>query len=96
MSAFFIATVKIKDQGKFQEYAQKAGASLKSFGGELLERGQARAVLAGSADHNAAAIIRFPTLSAVNDWYASQPYQAIIPLREEAADMTIVAYETPA
>ena len=28
-------------------------------------------------------------------WYASDAYQAIIPLREEAADMTITTYDAP-
>jgi len=93
MTAFFIATVKIKDPAKFGEYAQKAGASMKDFGGALVERGKLQKVLAGNADHNAVGIVRFPDMDTLENWYASPAYQKIIPLRDEAADITIIAYE---
>lgn len=96
MSAFFIATAKIKDPTKFGKYALKAGASMKDFGGEVIKRGQTRAILAGESDHNGVGIVRFPDLKSLTDWYASADYQGIIPLRNEAADITIVAYEVPA
>ncbi|MCH8113638.1 MAG: DUF1330 domain-containing protein [Proteobacteria bacterium] len=96
MTAFFVATAKVKDPTKYGDYAQKAGASMKEFGGEIIVRGQVREVLAGGADHNGVGIVRFPDVKSLTDWYASPAYQAIIPLRDEAADMTIVAYEAPA
>jgi len=96
MTAFFVATAKVKDPTKFGDYAQKAGASMKDFGGEIIVRGQMREVLVGGADHNGVGIVRFPDLKSLTDWYASPAYQAIIPLRDEAADITIVAYEAPA
>jgi len=95
MSAFFIATVKVKDPAKFSEYAEQAGASMKAFNGEVLERGKIREVLVGKADHNGVGIVRFPDLASLNNWYKSPAYQAIIPLRDEASDITIVAYEVP-
>jgi len=96
MTAFFVATAKVKDPTKFGDYAQKAGASMKDFGGEIIVRGQMREVPVGGADHNGVGIVRFPDLKSLTDWYASPAYQAIIPLRDEAADITIVAYEAPA
>jgi len=95
MTAFFVATAKIKDPTKFGDYAQKAGASMKDFGGEVVQRGQMREVLAGEADHNGVGVVQFPDLQSLTDWYASSAYQSIIPLRDEAADITIVAYEVP-
>jgi uncharacterized protein (DUF1330 family) len=38
-------------------------------------------------------VIRFPDLKAVDGWYASAAYQALIPLRQEAADMDLLSYE---
>lgn len=96
MSAFFVATAKINDPAKFGDYAQKAGASMKDFSGEVIERGQMREVLVGEANHNGIGIVRFPDLKSLTDWYASPAYQAIVPLRDEAADITIIAYEVPA
>jgi uncharacterized protein (DUF1330 family) len=94
MSAFFVATVTVKNPEKMGEYGQKVGATLQPFGGELIVRGAVSRALAGKADHKAAAVIKFPTLDALNQWYASADYQALIPVREAAADMTIIAYET--
>jgi uncharacterized protein (DUF1330 family) len=37
---------------------------------------------------------RFPDAASVERWYASTAYQELIPLREVAADVTIVAFET--
>ena len=96
MTAFFVATVTVKDSGKFQDYAKKAATTFAEHGGELVLRGQADGVLAGSADHQAVGIVKFPNKDALSAWYKSTAYQAIIPLRDEAADMTIVAYEAPA
>ena len=96
MSAFFIATTTIKDPEKFQEYAGKAGATFAAFGGELSARGKAEATLAGQSDHQAAVVVRFPDLASLNSWYQSADYQALIPLRDQAVDMTMVAYSAPA
>jgi uncharacterized protein (DUF1330 family) len=96
MSAFFIANVKIKDQEKFQEYARKAGETFISHGGEPVLRGKVQSALTGSADHHAVGVVRFPSHAQMNAWYNSPEYQAIVPLRDEAAEMTITAYSMPA
>lgn len=95
MAAFFIATLSIKNPEKFQEYAQKVPATLASFGGEFLTKGKVGEALSGSADHQAAAIVKFPDLQSVSDWYKSDAYQAIIPVRDEGADVTLISYEVP-
>jgi len=35
-------------------------------------------------------------MEALKAWYRSPDYQALIPLRDAAADMTLVTYEEPA
>ena len=96
MSAFFIATSIVKDAEKFQEYAGKAGQSLAPFGGTLLTKGKAEKTLAGDSDHHVAGVISFPDMAALDGWYQSPEYQALIPLRDSAADMTLVSYSVPA
>lgn len=95
MQAFFIATVKIKNPEKFQEYASKAAATFAPYGGEIALRGKAEEALAGSLGHNNVGVVRFPDMDALLRWFKSKEYQAIIPLRKKAADMTIVAYSVP-
>ncbi|VAX08393.1 hypothetical protein MNBD_GAMMA25-552 [hydrothermal vent metagenome] len=96
MTTFFVATATIKDLQKFQEYAQKAGETLAPHQGELVLRGKKDNVLVGRADHQTVGIIKFPGQDALRAWFNSDAYQAIVPLREEAADMTIVTYSVPA
>lgn len=96
MTAFFVAHVKIKDPQKFQEYAQKAGETLVPHQGELVLRGKKDDVLAGHTDYQAVGIVKFPNPNALMAWFNSDAYQAIVALRDEAADMTIVTYSVPA
>lgn len=95
MSAFFIATVSVKDQDKFQQYAAKAKATFDLFGGELLARGKQDGTFVGSSTHQAVGIVKFQSPEKMASWYNSADYQAIIPLRNEAADMVITKYVVP-
>ncbi|VAW95579.1 hypothetical protein MNBD_GAMMA21-1490 [hydrothermal vent metagenome] len=95
MSAFFIATVTVKDEEKFKEYAVKSKATFDQFSAEILARGKYQGVLTGEADHQAVAIVKFKDLDTMNRWYTSDEYQALIPLRDQAADMTITQYVLP-
>ncbi|MEQ8333789.1 DUF1330 domain-containing protein [Nisaea sp.] len=96
MTAFFVAVVAVKDPAKMQDYSKQAAETFKPFGGEMVMRGKAGAVLTGGdANHQATGIASFPSMQDLKAWYASDAYQAIIPLREEAADMTITAYDVP-
>ena len=109
MTAFFVAVVTVKDPARMQEYSQKAAETFKPFGGEMVMRGKAGEVLTlditgpvvdqvltgGAATHQATGIASFPSMQDLKAWYASDAYQAIIPLREEAAEMTITTYDMP-
>jgi uncharacterized protein (DUF1330 family) len=37
-------------------------------------------------------VIRFPSLADAQGWHASPAYQALIPLRQEAADVVLTTY----
>ena len=50
--------------------------------------------LAGESPHSDIVVIRFPSVAALNDWFSSPAYQALIPLREQAADVLLLSYET--
>ncbi len=96
MAAFFIATSRIKDPQKFADYGAGAGATFAPFDGQLVIRGKAGDTLAGASDHQAVGVVRFPDMAALLAWYNSDDYQALIPLRDEAVDVTLVTYEEPA
>lgn len=96
MTAFFVATVTLKDADKFQEYAAAVGPTIAAHGGQLLVRGKLDKVLAGTAEHQMTAVASFPSMDALDGWYQSAEYQALIPLREAGADMNLVSYNVPA
>lgn len=95
MSAFFVATVTIKDSDKFHAYAGKARDTFAAFGGELVLRGKFEGTFVGDVSHQAVGIVKFPDLQTLENWFQSDAYQAIIPLRDAAADMVIAKYEQP-
>lgn len=90
MSAFFIATAAIRNPERMQEYAQKSMATIAAFGGEPVVKGKVIGILSGDAKYQMTAVIKFPNVEAIDSWYQSADYQALIPLRDEAADVTIV------
>jgi len=96
MPAFFIAQVKLKDGEKFQDYGGKAKAIFAEYGAQLVARGKATGSIAGDLSHDAAAILKFPDMQKLEAAFASDAYRAIVPLRDEAADITIVKYEQSA
>jgi len=95
MTGFLIATVRVKDEEKFGEYAAKAGPLVAQFGGQVTLRGGLAKTLAGDASPHKVAIMQFPDLDAIDNWFASDGYQAIIPLRDQACDMDLFAYAGP-
>ena len=95
MTAFFIANVTVKNPEKMAQYGEAAAKTFPAYGGELFLKGKRLEDLAGSADHQMAVIVKFPDSQNLNNWYKSDEYQALIPLREEAADMTLVSHEVP-
>ena len=95
MNAFVIATIRVKNKDKLQDYAAAAGPTIAAHGGEFVMRGMFGTALAGQSDPHMTGIIRFPDLDTARKWYGSDAYQAIIPLRDEACDMTLLAYNVP-
>ena len=95
MTAFIVAKVSMKNPEKFQEYAAGAKATFEKFGVELLARGKAIETFNGELDHQMTAIMQFSDIERATAWYNSPEYQALIPIRDEACDMVLTAYEVP-
>lgn len=92
MPAYVIGHITIKDTAKWDEYRRRVPATLAPWGGEVMLRGRRMAVLSGAHAHADAVVIRFPDSTAIEQWYASAAYQALIPLRMAAAEMDLVSF----
>lgn len=92
-NAYAIGHITINDEQKWAEYRSKLPATLEPWGAELMFRGKLFSVLSGNHEHMDTVVIRFPDMQALNGWHDSPEYQSLIPLRQEAADVDLLAYE---
>lgn len=91
--AFVIGHITVKDESLWAEYRIKVPATLASSGGSLVFRGKQLVVLGGRHEHSDTVVVRFLDRLAVEAWFTSAAYQALIPLRERAADLDLVSFE---
>lgn len=91
--AYLVGTITVKSPQKWADYTRQVPGTLGPWGAELVFRGKQAAALAGTSPHADIVVIRFPDVAAVNGWFSSPAYQALIPLREEAAEVVLICYE---
>jgi uncharacterized protein (DUF1330 family) len=93
MPACVIGHINVKDHDKWAEYRSKVPQTLAPWGGEVLFRGRRLNVLSGEHSHLDVVVIQFPDAESVTGWYNSAGYQALIPIREQAADIVLISFE---
>ena len=92
-TAYVVGHLTVKNGEKWAEYRNQVPATLEPWGAELVLRGKRVAILAGEHPYSDIVVIRFPDKEAVTSWYSSPAYQALIPLRQQAAEMILISYE---
>jgi len=91
--AYAIGHVTVKNELKWAEYRSRVPATLEPWGAELVLRGKLAATLDGNHSHTDTVVIRFTDLETLHKWHESPAYQYLIPLRQEAADIDLLAFE---
>ncbi len=71
------------------QYLERIDATLEPFGGSFLVHGDEPLVHEGTSP-GSLILIEFPTGSGAVDWYQSRDYQALIPLRADNSNSTIL------
>ena len=94
MSALLSVTIKVKNPEKFKEYISQVPATMAPHGGEKIGRGKLAKTLVGDVAHHMEALFQFPSTDALDQWYNSSEYQALAPLRDESAEMTLAVLES--
>lgn len=82
--AYAIEHITVKDMGKWAEYRRRLPETLEPWDAELIFKAKLSTVQTDAPE--ASVVIRFPTARDMNNWHASQEYQDLIPLQNEAAD----------
>ncbi|WP_374339032.1 DUF1330 domain-containing protein [Leeia sp.] len=85
---------KLKDMDAFKAYVGAAAPLMAELGVEVVVRGRYAHTLRGEAPGaEVAAVFRFRDASHADRFYGDVRYQALVPLRDQACDMTIHFYE---
>jgi uncharacterized protein (DUF1330 family) len=91
--AYLVGYITIKNQEKWAEYRSKVPATLVAYNAHVVLRGTKQAVLSGEYTPTDTVVIQFPNTQAVHNWHSSDDYQAIVAIRNEAAEVILVVYE---
>ena len=94
MSAYLIGHITVKDPEKWSAYVRGVQASLDKHDASIIFRGKRSRVFTGDHHHDHTVVIQFPDQASLQQWYESGEYQELIPIRDEAADVVIVGYDT--
>lgn len=93
MPTYLSAIVTVKNPEKLKSYISQVPATMAPFGAKLVCRGKVAKALSGEGKHQIEAVFEFESAQAIEQWYQSDAYQALIPIREEGATMTISILE---
>lgn len=85
MAAYVIYQGEVLDPVRYDEYKDKAAASILAAGGRYVVRGGDVEVLEGEPPAGRTVVLEFPTRQAAVDWYRSDDYTEIRKIREGAA-----------
>lgn len=91
--AYFVGQITVKNEDKWAAYRSKVPETLAPWHAELMFRGEQPYSQSNASAHHHIVVIRFPSLAQAEAWHNSQAYQALIPLREEAAEVVGTLYE---
>jgi len=82
MSALIIVDLTPTDNERLSTYSALAADSLIIYSGEFIAKGPIEA-LHGEMPYSTKVVIQFPDRESAENWYNSEDYQAIIPIRNQ-------------
>ncbi|NLR75102.1 DUF1330 domain-containing protein [Leeia aquatica] len=82
--------VTVHDEALWARYRQQVPATLAPWQGRVLARGTLGPALCGQPQGEQGVILHFPSQAHAEGWYGSPAYQALLPLRQAAADMSLM------
>jgi len=94
MAVYLVGHISVKDYELWQQYVTGVQESLIPFDAKIVFRGQLIEVLTGLHDYDTVVVIEFPEQSVLDKWYHSDVYQALVPIRDKAANVAIMSYAT--
>lgn len=92
MPAYIIGTIRVRDPEAWKAYVARVGATFAPFNGHVIFRGRKQAALSGAGHGERVVVAAFPDLDSLDRWHESPEYQALVPLRDQGAEVVLTAY----
>ena len=83
MTGYVIANIDVKNPETYKEYISKVKPIVEKFGGEYLVRAGEYKVIDGEWKYPRTVVIKFPTYEKALEWYNSEEYKPVKPIRLE-------------
>ena len=93
MTAYIIGELNVHNPERYADYTAHTPKTIADHGGKFIVRGGDPKSLEGGNCAPRFVVVEFPSMEKLMEWYNSDAYQAIIPIRQEAADGRIVAVQ---
>ena len=90
MPVLVIAQSRIENREMLDEYVGKALPTIQAGGGRVLAYDESPEMVEGEVEHPRTVVLEFPSREAFREWYDSDGYQAILPLRLDSAPGTLI------
>ncbi|HVC65530.1 MAG TPA: DUF1330 domain-containing protein [Candidatus Dormibacteraeota bacterium] len=93
MPAYVITYLEVTDPEAFQAYRNVAGPTFAPYGGRPIVVDGQFEVLEGMVEPKSVVVIEFESMEQARRWYASPEYAKTIPMRQSAANASLVLVE---
>lgn len=93
MAAFTVIDLEVYDIALYLAYHQSVKPLLEQIGARYLARGGQFRVFDGDYQPRRLVLLEFPTLQVMEDFYASDAYQALEPRRKACSNARIIGVE---
>jgi uncharacterized protein (DUF1330 family) len=93
MPAYVITYLEVTDPEAFQAYRKVAGPTFAPYGGRPIVVDGRFEVLEGMVEPKSVVVIEFESMEQARRWYASPEYAKTIPMRQSAANASLVLVE---
>lgn len=90
MPAYIIVEIHVTHPVGYEEYKQKAGATVEKYGGKYLVRGGATETLEGDWQPKRIVILEFATMERARDWLNSEEYREPRKMRHRTATTKMI------
>ena len=96
MTVKIIGLIRLKDPAAFEIYRSQVGATVEKYQGSVVGRGVADKTYWNElpcGEFTAFVELQFPSEADADCWAASPEYQALVPVRTQAMDLTLFRIE---